>query len=224
MFANSLGFICIGSSSGIKGVVSAPGCHLQGVTQLIPTGTAEPYLPVLGELNLNADERAPLVHGQSGLLPFSVCSHIVFGSWPIELLALLEVLSEMSQSIQSSCMGLQECWNPQGTSVPLKWQVDPWNACRSLRCLYLSGPGAGHFRVCLAFPDYTKWQDDSVMKSGYIMMHWETILCPDCFPAASPDKGGPCRSCPKQNQFFIPTFSRFGWTWCWAILSRPWFC
>lgn len=80
MFANSSGFICIGSSSGIKGVVTAPGCHFQGVIQLIPTGTAESYLSILGELNLNANESAHLVSGQSGLLPFTVCSHIVFDS------------------------------------------------------------------------------------------------------------------------------------------------
>lgn len=80
MFTNSLGFICIGSSSGIKSVVTAPGCHLQGVIQLIPTGSAEPYLFILGELNLNAEESTGLVSGGSGLLPFAVCSHIVFES------------------------------------------------------------------------------------------------------------------------------------------------
>lgn len=63
-----------------QSVVTAPGCHLQGVIHLIPTGTAEPYLSILGELNLNADESVRLVSGQSGLLPLTVCSHIVFES------------------------------------------------------------------------------------------------------------------------------------------------
>ena len=80
MFANSPGFICIGICSGIKGVVIAPSFHLQGVTQLLPMGTAMSYLFVLGELNLNAHESAHLVSGQSGLLPLTVCSHIVLES------------------------------------------------------------------------------------------------------------------------------------------------
>lgn len=77
MFANSSGFICIGSSSGIKGVVSAPGCHLQGVTQSIPTGTAEPYLSALGELNLNADESAFGQWSVSSAALYSLFTHCV---------------------------------------------------------------------------------------------------------------------------------------------------
>lgn len=80
MFANSPGFICIGSSSGIKGVVIAPSCHPQGIIQLLPTGTAVSYLFILGKLNLNAYKSAHLVSGQSGLLPLIVCSHMILES------------------------------------------------------------------------------------------------------------------------------------------------
>lgn len=89
MFANIRGFICIGSSSGIKGVVVAPSSRLQGIILLLPTGIAKSYLLILGEHNVR--ESACLVSGQSGLLPFTVCSHVVFESWPMELVALHEV-------------------------------------------------------------------------------------------------------------------------------------
>lgn len=80
MFANSPGFIYIGSSSGIKGVVVAPNRCLQGAIQLLPTETAMSYLFLLGELNLNAHESTDLVGDQSALLPFTVWSHIVLAS------------------------------------------------------------------------------------------------------------------------------------------------
>lgn len=91
MFTSSPGFICIGSSSGIKGVVIVPSCCPQGVIQLLPMITAMSYLSILGETNLNAHESTQLVSGQSGLLPFRVWSHIALESWPLELAALHEV-------------------------------------------------------------------------------------------------------------------------------------
>lgn len=91
MFANSPGFICIGNSSGIKGVAIASNCHLPGVIQLLPIGTVMCRLFVLGELNLNAHESKHLVSGQSGLLPFTVYSHTALESWPTEPVASHEV-------------------------------------------------------------------------------------------------------------------------------------
>jgi len=83
MFSDSLGFICIGSSSGIKGVVIAPSHCLKGVIQLLPMETIISYLFILGELNLDTCKSEHLVSGQiQACCPMElVCT---LESWPME--------------------------------------------------------------------------------------------------------------------------------------------
>lgn len=152
------GFICIGSSSGIKGVVIAPSCHHQWVLPATSQGTYMSYLFVLGKLNLNAHESAYLVSGHSGLLPFTVCLHVVLEFWPVELVALHEVPYAVWDALQHPWLlhRLADMINLQETCVLLEWQVDSVKGtCQCIRCLCPSGPEAGHLEVFLDFTDCT---------------------------------------------------------------------
>lgn len=102
MFADSLGFTCIGSSSGIKGVVTAPSHCLQGVIQLLPMETAMSYLFILGELNLDTCEQ--LVSAQ-----IQACCPVelvyTLESWPMEQDSI--ALQMMSHAIWDALQHLQ---------------------------------------------------------------------------------------------------------------------